>query len=84
MIGKIEQIIWDGCDGYIFPEEWIDSQDYSISKNKNGSFTLHSLNQSFESFLVVEINQKSIEIDEDGEMVLDGVFLVGDRFFKNI
>ncbi len=82
MTKEIKQIVWNGCDGYIFAEDF--NPDYNISKNKDGTFTLFHRGESFNSFPVMEIGEETIEIDEDGELICDGIFIIGDQFFKYI
>ncbi len=41
--------------------------------------------EEFKPFEVIEINKESIPVDDDGEMILDGIFLSeSGRFYKGV
>jgi hypothetical protein len=41
--------------------------------------------EEFKSFKVIEIERKSIELDDEGDLILDGIFLLDSgRFYKNV
>lgn len=80
------KIVWNGCDGYMD----IDSvtarfSGYNIERNEDGTATLYTPRESFESFAVVEIDEATVPTDEDGLAVLDGLYVTDDfRVWKPV
>lgn len=66
------QIIWNGVDAYIEVSNL--NQDHNFT-TENGTTTLFTTNESFKSFPVIEVSRDEVATDEDGEMVLDGLFV---------
>lgn len=70
-----EQIIWNGCDGYI-ETSLLFSPDYKFDVNDDGSYVLYAKGGPFMSIEVEEIDESEIPVDEDGEMDFpDDVYL---------
>ena len=62
------KIVWNGCDGYVETDEAV-RRGYNFDGEK-----LYHRADAFTSFEAVEINPADLPKDEDGELVLDGVF----------
>ena len=72
MTNTTTQIIWNGVDGYIEVANL--NQDHNFT-TENGVTTLFTTHESFKSFPVIEVNRDEVEKDEDGELILDGLFV---------
>ena len=66
------QIIWNGVDAYIEVSNL--NQDHNFT-TENGVTTLFTTIESFKSFPVIEVSRDEVATDEDGELVLDGLFV---------
>lgn len=66
------QIIWNGVDAYIEVSNL--NQDHNFT-TENGVTTLFTTRESFTSFPAIEVGRDEVATDEDGELVLDGLFV---------
>lgn len=74
------KIIWNGCDGYIEFDDAKRDPDY---RDKIKGNALYTQSEEYEAFSVVEIDESTIPVDEDGELICDGIFVTAaGKFYK--
>jgi hypothetical protein len=77
LTGKnMTHIIWNGVDGHI--DLAGDCRDYDITRDADGTATLHTSRESFESIPVEPIDRALVPVDGDGDMILDGLYVTSD------
>ena len=69
-------IVWNGVDGYI--DLAGDCRDYDITRHSDGTATLYTSRQSFESIRVEPVDRALVPTDGDGELILDGLYVTID------
>lgn len=74
------KLIWNGCDGYVELDLAKRDPDY---RGKIKGETLYTQTEEHSAFPVIEIDEASVPIDDDGEMICDGIFIsVSGKFYK--
>jgi hypothetical protein len=70
------QIIWNGVDSYLDLDSgcW----DYDVTFNADGTATLYTPRDSFDSISVEEVERASVPVDDDGDLILDGLYVTTD------
>lgn len=78
---KTELIVWNGNDGYILLEDAKSDPDFSEKIENN---TLYTQKEAFEAFEVAEIKEGDLPRDEDGELELENVYIIGNKYFSEL
>ena len=65
------KIIFNGVDAYIELDNLAATLDYEIERHIDGSATLFTHKESFDSFEAIEIDIKAVPLDEDGDFIFN-------------
>ena len=77
------QIVWDTVDSHINVDSLFLNSDISYEKLDDGTFRTYSQRQHFDSFYVIEVPSDCLEIDEDGEVIADGMYFVDGKWWRD-